>query len=408
MNSLQTDKLKNEKRKRKRASADNTTVQLASNTIIDRFFKRFVSLVIIKHKTTVDPAVSPSVQPLSLGDEARRAAGGGQHGQGRGHRPLRAAAGGQRDRVVGVPGGAGGAERQRVRCAHRGRVAPARELPGDEQVLQQGPGLHDGGQQAAPVRQGPLGGEHLERGVGRRPEPGAGLALLLLPGRGRRRGGAELAAPPVVGGRDGVEERVHGGRREAAVGVGDAGRDERRRGLGSEEAEALRLVPRVVALLGHLAHQVRQLGDALLLPPQLLPRRLQLQRGRQQGLLQLRHALLRNHSTVQQGLASSMALLSRTNKQFAPELERIWWSELVKNLSATLERERERGDVAEHKVVGVDRDMAARSRGRMIWIPANDCTMQPPLLVVLKSVGDLGAKIQPPIQCWAPHPFPSK
>lgn len=59
-----------------------------------------------------------------------------------------------------------------------------------------------------------------------------------------------------------------------------------------------------------------------------------------------------------------------------------------KHISKT--RERERGDVAEHKVMGVDRDMAARSRGRMIWIPANDCTMQPPLVVLLKSVGDLG------------------
>ncbi|KAL5660304.1 hypothetical protein ACJX0J_027429, partial [Zea mays] len=213
-------------------------------------------------------------QPLPLGYESRRAAGGGQHGHGRRrHRPLHAGGGGQR----------GG-------------------LPGDEQILQQGPRLHDGGQQAAPLRKGPLAGERLEHGVCRRRRPaaaGSGLAVALLHRLGRRRGGrggAELAAP--VGGGDGVEEGVGGGRGEAAVGVGDAGRDERRRRrrrLRGQEAEALQLVPRVVALPGHLADQAGQLGDALLLAPQLLPRRLQLQRRRQQRLLQLRHALLRVH-----------------------------------------------------------------------------------------------------------------
>jgi hypothetical protein len=181
-----------------------------------------------------------SVQPDPLGDEARRAVGGG-HGRQRQHRhrrPLHAGVGG--------------------RIGHRRRVAPPRELAGDEQVLQQGPRLHDGVQQPPLLRQRPLAGEHVEHGVS-------------LAGRRGRRGG----------GGDGVG----GGGDEAAVGVGDAGRDAR-------GEELLQLVAGVVALLGHLADQVGELGDALLLPLQLLLGRLQLQRRRHEALLQLSHALL--------------------------------------------------------------------------------------------------------------------
>jgi hypothetical protein len=246
-----------------------------------------------------------SVQPDPLGDEARRAVGGG-HGRERQHghrRPLRAGAGGavahRHGRCADVAGAG-----QRV---HRRRVAPPRELAGDEQVLQQGPRLHDGGQQPPLLRQRPLAGEHVERGVGR----GAG---------GRRRGGRRRGGLALVGGGDGVEEGVDGGGDEAAVGVGDAGRDaRRRRGCGGEE-ELLQLVARVVAVLGDLTDEVGELGDALLLPPELLPGRLQLQRRRHEALLQLRHALrhtnqrFRNNSSLSLSLSLSLVSITKKNQ----------------------------------------------------------------------------------------------
>uniref|UniRef100_A0A0A9CVJ6 Uncharacterized protein n=1 Tax=Arundo donax TaxID=35708 RepID=A0A0A9CVJ6_ARUDO len=242
-----------------------------------------------------------SMQPLPLGYEARRGVDGGGHGRQRhhGHLPLHAGVapavaqnsrhgGAASHGRAGVPGA--GAEVQRVRGVHRRRVAPPRELPGDEQVLQQGAGVHDSGQQPPLLRQRPLAGEHVEHGVGRRACEG-------LPG-GRKRGRAGLAA--LVGGGDGVEEGVDGGGHEAAVGVGDAGGDERRRRGGEEEV--LQLLARVVALLGHLADEVGELGDALLLLLELLLGNLQLQRRRHQALLQLRHALL--HQSCKQKIVN--------------------------------------------------------------------------------------------------------